>query len=155
MSPSDETPGSGGNNISLRGPAWLRAGLTGLLWLATIGALGVGMVWIPKGEFSELAGKFMVLFLGVPLLIVSMVSTLIARALLRNSGGGIKAAVIFDVIVVVPLVVLLVALISGVFGRNIGSVERIWIGSMAATFALLSGVEAVWLLVARRGKKQA
>ena len=73
VSPSEKTPVSSGTDNPLRGVAWLCAGLTGALWLVAMGALGVGMLWIPRGEFSTLAGQFMVLFVGVPLLVVSVV----------------------------------------------------------------------------------
>jgi hypothetical protein len=152
---STETRALIGNHVLPRGVAWLRAVLTAALWLPAIAALGGGMVWLPKGEFNTLAGKFMVFFVGVPLLIVSVISTMIARALFRNSNGGIKAAIIFDAIVCVPFAALLIVLISGVFGRNMDPAGHFTICWFAAPFALLSGIEAVWLLLARskaRGK---
>jgi hypothetical protein len=140
------TPESKGNSTPLRGVAWLRVVMTAALWLTAIGPIAVGLVWLPKGEFSTIAGQFMVFFVGLPLLIVSVVSTMIARALFRNSGGGIKAAIIFDAIVLVPFAVWLIVLISSIFDRNIDPVGRLRIGWLAAPFALLAGVEAIWLL---------
>jgi len=153
VSPSEITTVSSGTIDPLRGVAWLRAGLTAALWLVTIGALGVGIVWISKGEFSTLAGKFIVFFVGIPLLVVSLVSTLISSALFRNSSRGLKAALIFDVIVVVPLVLMLIAWVGGRIVISSVPAERLLIGSIASTLVLLFGIEAAWLLVARRGKR--
>jgi hypothetical protein len=146
MNPTKQTEESRENGVQFRGVAWFRAGLTGVLWLGTVTALGVGMVWLPKGEFSTLAGRFMVFIVGLPLLILSAVSTVVARTLFRQSRRGMVAAIIFDVIVGLPLVLFLAAVMWGGAMSNRGQAERLCVGAVAAAFALFAGVETAWLL---------
>ena len=105
--------------------------------MATIAALGSGLWWLPKGEFNTLAGRFMVFVLCVPLLIVSVVSTVIARALFCGSRRGVKAALFFDAFVASLTLFLLIAA---------RPMDRPGIATVAAPFVILSGIEAAWLI---------
>jgi hypothetical protein len=141
MQPRQREETSRQGSARFLGVAWFRAGLTGVLWLVTLAALVTGMVCIPQGEFKALAGKFLVLLLGVPLLILSVVSTVIAAALFRGSRRGAMAAILFDAMVGVLLVFLPIA------ARPI---DRTGVAVLSAPFAIALGLEAAWLLVVLR-----
>lgn len=133
------------DGAALRRAAGWRVGLTCALWLAALLALRTGMASLHEGQFGRLIGQAVILFLGVPLVAVGMVSTLIARALFAGSRGGIRAALVFDAILAVPVTLFLAGAVWG--GTHGGFSERLSVGAAAAMFALLAGTEVAWLRI--------
>jgi hypothetical protein len=155
MTPRDAAPASKWNTAPTRGAARFRA------VLAVAGCVGAawqfieGFALISHGCMDRFGGEIAIYVFAVPLLVIGGTSICLAVALFRKSVLGIKAALVFDAIIVL-IVMGVVARCLGEFYDTVSPLgDRLTYGLMATTVALPFGVEAAWLLSAGRGWRRA
>jgi len=143
------------NTVPANGVAWLRTSLT----LLILGGAAWGFIQstrvMGKGDVAGLCGYIGIWIVDVPLLIAGILSLLIAVALFRKSVRGVKAALIFDILIggSVALGVVVSStdfFLHGHFGAG-DMPWRLGTTAVAAGVVLLMGAEAAWLQSACRG----
>lgn len=154
MNTVNEASTSGPSKARPRAAAWFRAVLAALSGIGSLAAFGYGMFLRSQGCMNVMTGDALIWLVGIPSLVLCLASFGIAVALFR---GSIRTALIFDAIAVTVIVAGMTLWSGdGFLHGDYGTLsERLRIGSMVATAALLFGAEAAWLLRVCRGRQRA